>query len=112
MYEVKFLQALLMTVASELGVAMLFKRWKPLSAIPYKDFVLTVALASCLTLPYLWFILPSFIDVRYYVIVGECLIALVEGGIYFQYFKIRWYEALLLSIVANGFSYFIGWLCW
>lgn len=66
------------------------------------------ALASCLTLPYLWFILPSYVDARLYICTGEALVFVVEAFIFFFGLGIRFHKALLVSLIANAASYFLG----
>ena len=65
--------------------------------------------ASTLTLPYFWFILPVYIsDRRSYILFGEFLIILVEAIIYNQFLKIRLSEAAVVSLIANIASIFFG----
>jgi len=65
-------------------------------------------LASCLTLPYLWFIAPVILEGVYAIIVGEIVVFLVEAGIYVLVLQISIRRALLVSFIANLVSLVVG----
>ena len=72
--------------------------------------VVTTIIASTLTLPYLWFVLPPYIDARHYITIGEFWVFVVEALIYWQVLKRKIWEAGILSLIANVSSYIAG-LC-
>jgi len=109
-YEQEFFYALLLTLAIEMPIVFVIIRYS------YKKIELKVsqiifisALASILTLPYLWYIYPALIlNSVYYVFSGELLVVFVEAIIYKQLFKIKLWEALSLSLISNAGSFFLG----
>ncbi len=109
-YEVDFLYALLATLVIEIPLVFVIARYfyKKLE-LKVLQIIFVSALASILTLPYLWFILPAFIsNRRCYIFFGELAVFLAEAVIYKQFFKIRSKEALVLSLAANAGSFFLG----
>jgi len=70
--------------------------------------IVAAFLASLLTLPYLWFVLPPFVDARYYLWIGEGLVGLTEAVLYTLLLGIRIDKTLLISLSANAASYFLG----
>jgi hypothetical protein len=112
-YELAFLQALLITVLLECFIAVLLKKffWRRLriNSVSYIRLLIFVALASALTLPYAWFILPAFVKSGItYILAAEIFVALVEGAFYWFTLKLRISSAIILSIAANAFSYIVG----
>ncbi|MFA5023925.1 MAG: hypothetical protein WC523_03155 [Patescibacteria group bacterium] len=109
-YEVSFLYALLLTLIIEVPLTFVIVRYfYKKSELKISQIIFISALASALTLPYLWFILPAFVLNRgYYVFFGELLVIFIEAIIYRQLFKIQLKEALALSLVANTGSFFLG----
>ena len=107
-YEHLFLYALLATVIIEVFVVFLILRYK------YKNYnngsiLFAGVVSSALTLPYFWFVLPSFISDRImYIIVGETSIILIEAFIYFHLLKLKFSQALIISLVANIASILVG----
>lgn len=109
-YEVEFLYALLLTLIIEVPLILVIIKYlyKKLE-IRIPQIIFISALASILTLPYLWFIFPAFIFNRgYYIFWGELFAVLVEAIIYKQLFKIKLREALIISLLANAGSFFLG----
>jgi hypothetical protein len=66
-------------------------------------------LASALTLPYLWFVLPAFIfDRTVFVTFGEVAVILVEAILYYKLLKLKLLDAFVVSLVANIASIVFG----
>ena len=111
-YELQFIQALVCTVSAEVIMGWVLKRTLPhLFKIDLKTwlFCITVATATCLTLPYLWFVLPAFIHDRTpYIIIGEILVTLIEGLFYQFTLKLSPAKAQLFSLILNAFSFTLG----
>lgn len=109
-YEQQFLFALLMTLIIEIPVTIvliraLYKRREP----GISKIILIGFLASALTLPYLWFILPAYISNRgLYIWLGEASVILVEAVIYYRFLKLRLLDAGVVSLVANVVSVVVG----
>ncbi len=106
-YEAKFLMALGITSIVEAPVVFCLAKW----VFKVKDAwkILAVAvLASVVTLPYLWFVLPPFVDARLYLWIGEGFAVAVETVLYAYFLKLRIDRAFMVSFVANMISYFLG----
>lgn len=108
-YETKFLISLALTLLIEIPLAVVIVHFIiKLREVSLWQVVFVSFIASALTLPYLWFIVPRYVDARLYIIYGEIFITLVEGIVYNQLLKINIWKALLLSLVVNMASYYFG----
>lgn len=107
-----FFQALGLTIIIECGIAAALQKFggPRLRFSPdYPNLLIIVALASILTLPYVWFILPELIKPRLsYELVSETGVMIAESVWYMLAFRINIKKALLLSICANLGSVLIG----
>ncbi|EHQ34690.1 hypothetical protein [Methanoplanus limicola] len=65
-------------------------------------------LMTALTLPYLWFIMPVYLDMSWYPVNGEIIVAAVESVIIWYMLKIRLYQAVIIAIIVNSVSYGLG----
>lgn len=108
MYEKAFLLALLVTVIIEAPIIFLIS-WYKYKIHDWLNILFVVLLASFLTLPYLWFVLPAFISNRVvYLIVGEVLVFFTELIIYYKVLKISFNGAFVLSFTSNTISAILG----
>jgi hypothetical protein len=108
-YETKFLVSLAVTEIIEIPLAVIIIKYLlKLRGVFVSKIIITAFFASAFTLPYLWFVLPPFIDARLYIIYGESLVILVEALIYNQFLNIKIKNAILISLAANLISYFLG----
>lgn len=111
-YEQKFLFSLLLTLAVEIPIVFYFVRYiykNKEAKISKIAFVGSVA--SALTLPYLWFILPLYVSDRIpYIILGEGLVVFVEAVIYKQFLQLGFFRAIVVSLIANIASVVLGWI--
>lgn len=107
-YENFFLVSLSVTILSEVPVLYLITRYfYKLTNIG--DIVLSGVLASALTLPYFWFVLPAYVSDRsLYIILGESVIVIVEAIIYFKLLRLKFWQAVLVSLIANLVSVGVG----
>jgi hypothetical protein len=109
LYETRFLLALITTWAIEIPVLIVLIRFifrdnsQPLVRI-----IGIGALCTALTLPYLWFVLPPFVDAAYYPLIGEILVFLVEAVILNRLLCLNPKVAVICSLVMNSASYGIG----
>jgi len=110
LYEQKFLFSLLLTLIIEIPVVFVFVRhFYRHKEIEISKIVFISFLASALTLPYFWFILPAYVFSRsIYIIVGESLVILAETVIYNQLLKLKLSESFVISLAANGSSILLG----
>ena len=109
-YEHIFLTSLLITLVSEVSITVLLikylykKREIKIYKVIFAGFV-----ASTLTLPYFWFILPAFVSNRgVYVWVGEIAIILIESLIYNQVLDLNFKKSFIISLIANIVSIIFG----
>jgi len=107
--ETRFLSSLLFTLVIEIPILFIFVKYifknKKLSL---NKIIGTGIIASVLTLPYLWFILPPYVNTRNYLLIGESLVIFVEALIYFSILDLNLKKAFIVSLIANIISFFIG----
>lgn len=110
LYQQKFLIALILTLVSELPVVfvLIIYLYKYKNIKTLMIFFVGI-LASALTLPYLWFVLPAFVYNRnIYLIVGETSVILIEAIIYWRLLKLKLIDSLIVSLLANVTSIITG----
>lgn len=124
LYEIAFFKALSLTVILEVIAAaalkIFFGRRLALSnknaQITFPRLLTATALASVLTLPYVWFLLPAFIPSGTpYIITSELSVTIIEA-IWYMFIFIPHIQnrkdlikvSIILSITTNAFSYLIG----
>lgn len=112
-YELAFIKALLITVLLECIMAALLKKFfggrLKLSSVSYLRLCGFVAIASALTLPYAWFVLPAFIKSGIvYIIIAEVSVTVLEAAFYKFGIQLPLVSAVVLSVCANAFSYAVG----
>jgi hypothetical protein len=106
-YEQLFLYSLFITELIE--IPLIFSIIKYGYKIKNTKTIFVSLLASLLTLPYFWFILPAYItDRTTYLIIGETIIIIIEAIIYWYLLKISFKQALIISIIANTASASLG----
>lgn len=65
--------------------------------------------ATLISISWLWWIFPLWMGASVlYLPVGELLVTLFEGMMYKVLLSLKWSGALLLSALANGFSFTVG----
>ena len=108
-YEQKFLLSLLLTLAIEIPTALLLIKYFYQQKMETSKIVFVGLIASALTLPYFWFILPFYVSSWIVcVVIGEGLIALIEAFIYFKFLQLKFSQALTVSLIANSASIVLG----
>lgn len=109
-YELLFLKSLLLTVSIETLVLYLFFRYVvQLEDTSVHRLVITGVIASMTTLPYLWFILPDYIEQRlWYAIIGESFAVLVETLIIGTILRVKLLKSFLCSFICNMISFLTG----
>lgn len=109
LYETRFLLALVTTWVIEISILIALIRFvfhdrtQPVIRIAGVG-----ALCTALTLPYLWFILPPYVDAAQYIVIGEALVFLVEAFIIQRFLGLKPAAALMCSFVMNLASFLIG----
>jgi len=109
LYETYFLLALVTTWIIEICVLVVLIRFAFRDkTLPLQKIIGMGALCTALTLPYLWFVLPPFVDAAYYVQIGEALVFLVEAVILNRLLGLDLKRALICSFVMNAASFLLG----
>ena len=112
-YEQNFLFSLALTIAIEIPIVIsvikyLFKR----KEIKISEIIFVGVLASVITLPYFWFILPAFVsNRRECIVIGETMVIIVETIIYNRLLKLKFSESFIISLTANISSMLFGLFC-
>lgn len=109
LYETRFLLALVTTWVIEISILIVLIRYFFRDkALPLPSIIGTGALCTALTLPYLWFILPPYVDAANYLIIGETLVFLVEAFILNRLLGLKPAVALICSFSMNLASFLLG----
>lgn len=107
-YEQSFLNSLFITLIIEVPIVF-FLAYYIYRKTEKFNIILSGIIASTLTLPYFWFILPSYISNRsFFIIIGELVIILVEAFIYHKFLKLKFMQAFFVSLIANIVSMSMG----
>lgn len=109
-YEILFLKSLILTILIEsIVLIVLFRLIIRNENLSIYRLLSTGFIASFATLPYLWFILPNFVDQKiWYMIIGESFAVLMETYIIGVILKIKLSISFLSSVTCNLISFLIG----
>jgi len=108
-YYFLFIFALFLTIAIEgTAIFLLNKFW--LKKFSLKEIIACALLTTPLTLPYLWFLFPYFLQTNSieYIIFSESFAVLVETVIIAFLLKLCLKKSFTISFVANATSFLIG----
>ncbi|WP_321431222.1 hypothetical protein [uncultured Methanolobus sp.] len=110
LYEYRFLLSLVLTIIIETSVLFLIVRiYFKIDDINNALLLFAGIFSSFSTLPYLWFLLPQFIDsYTILVVFGEISVFLVEAVTYYFLLKIGIQRALAISFTCNIASFLTG----
>jgi len=109
LYETRFLLALVTTCVIEIPVLIaLVRHTFRNDTLPLTRIVFVGALCNALTLPYLWFVLPPYVNAVYYLLLGEGLVVVVEALILNRFLGLGWKQAGICSVLMNAASFFLG----
>ncbi|MCK9580174.1 MAG: hypothetical protein M0Q92_06955 [Methanoregula sp.] len=109
LYETYFLLALVTTWIIEIPVLIVLIRFAFRDrTIPILKIIGVGLLCTALTLPYLWFVLPPFVDGAYYIQAGEALVFLAEAAILYRLLGLDLKRALACSLFMNAASFLLG----
>ena len=110
-YEIRFLVALLFTGLIEVPVLFILVKYAfKLNDIKAGKILFVGVMASVLTLPYVWFVIPPYIHSKYYIHVAELFAFVAETIIYNRLLGTTIVVSLTLSFLANALSFLAGWL--
>lgn len=116
-YELLFLKGLLLTVAAEITAATVVRilggnskllDTKAFQKIPWPLFILGIAFASLLTLPYVWFVFPIIQPRWLFGLIAELFAWIMEAIFYRLTFQIVLKKAFVFSFLLNLFSFLLG----
>ena len=109
LYETRFLLALVTTWAIEIPILFALIRFAFRDkTLPLLKIIGTGALCTALTLPYLWFVLPPYVDAAYYPLIGEVLVFLIEAVTLNRLLGRKPAAAVICSFVMNAASFLLG----
>jgi len=108
-YEQSFLISLLISLVIEIPIVFLLAKYI-YKKIDKGGIIFASVIASVLTLPYLWFVLPAYLsgDRLIFIICGELAVIIIETFIYYKLLKLKVRQAFIVSFVANLASALIG----
>ena len=107
MYESKFIFALVLTVGIEILVIAAAAKLLAEKA-PRLRLIGITAMASVLTLPYVWFVIPPFVPGQSVIEIVEIFAFVIEAIIYRGLLPASWGRSAVYSGSANLASYFFG----
>ena len=109
LYETRFLLALVTTWIIEILVLVALIRFVFRdTTLPLIKIAFIGALCTALTLPYLWFVLPPFVDAAYFPLIGEVLVVIVETVLLNRLLGLDLKRAGVCSFVMNAVSFLLG----
>jgi hypothetical protein len=109
LYETRFLLAFVTTWAIEIPILIaLIRLGFRDKSVPLLKIIGIGALCTALTIPYLWFVLPPFVDAAYYPLIGETLVFLVEALMLNRLLGLNPKAALICSLAMNAASFGLG----
>lgn len=107
-YEQSFITSLAITLLVEIPIVFLLVKYV-YKKIDKKGIIFASIVASALTLPYLWFILPFYLSDRMmYLIFGELIVLTVEALVYLRVLGLSFKQAMAVSFFANLISTVVG----
>ncbi|MDD4127053.1 MAG: hypothetical protein PHV39_05135 [Methanomicrobium sp.] len=108
LYEYLFLQSLLFTWIIEIPLLYLSVHYGLKKKTPAEDIIAAGLLMTAVTLPYLWFVMPPFLDMSWYPLNGEIIIIFIESLIICYMLKLRYIHSLIIAALVNTASYALG----
>jgi hypothetical protein len=105
-YLFSFFQAFLLTFSAELLILLLLA--KKIQTLRIFNVVL---IGNLVSMPVVWFLFSAFIrEFHIYLITSELFAVLSESVILKSFLSISYRRSLFYSLVANLFSFSIGWI--
>jgi len=108
--QTEFFLALLLTYCIEIPLMIIIIRHFFQDKISIFRIIFVGICTTGITLPYLWFILPEYLDGIMYLIIGEMLVFLTETLIMNQFLPLNIKRTLICSFITNAASLFLGWI--
>ena len=110
-YVFQFFDSLAFSVIVESTVVYAIGKlvWK--KEITNTKFIACLAMiGTFMTIPYVWFVFPTLFWYSYSlsIILAEIFAFIVESFVYKYIGKLSWYQAFVLSLLANSASFFLG----
>lgn len=108
LYEYLFLQSLLFTWIIEIPLLYLSVHYGLKKDTPAGDIIAAGVLMTAVTLPYLWFVMPPFLDMSWYPVNGEIIVAFIESVIIWHMLQLKYIHSLIIAAFVNTASYALG----
>jgi hypothetical protein len=109
LYETRFLLALVITWAIEVPVLFVLINFFFREKTPSPARILgTGLLCSALSLPYLWFVLPPYVDAVHYLVIGEVLAISIETVVLDRVLGLDLKQSFACSVLMNAASVLPG----
>jgi hypothetical protein len=109
LFQTQFLLALVTTWIIEIpvlfGLLRIVFRDRTISRM---RIIFAGILCTALTLPYLWFIIPPYVNLAYYTVIGETLVIIIEAIILNRVLGLQPKAAVTCSAGMNIASYVFG----
>lgn len=109
LFQTQFFLALVTTWVIEIPVLfVLIRLGFRIKDISRSRIVFAGILCTALTLPYLWFILPPYVNLAYYTVIGETFVIVVEAVILNRVLGTNPKISVVCSVCMNIASYVLG----
>jgi len=109
LFQTLFLLALVTTWAIEIPVLFGLIRFVfHNKQIPRNRIIFTGILCNALSLPYLWFVFPPYVNAAWYPLVGETFVIIVEIIFLIQILELKPKTAVMCSVIMNAASFVLG----
>lgn len=107
-YGILFFLSLLLTLIIEVPILFIIIRFWFKNNIGTREIISNGIIINLLSLPYLWFVFSFFIPLEYYILIGEILVVVMESILLVALLKIDFKKAIIISLITNAISYFVG----
>lgn len=112
-YVHQFILNWLFTLLVEIPALIVIARYFfkiPREKISLSWLILGGVFASTMTIPWVWFVFPVFFynSMTFAIAIGEIFAFVVEATFYVFAFKISARQAVIISFIANMFSFLLG----
>lgn len=109
LYETQFLISLCLSWLIEIPVLLIVVMafWRT-GRPSWGKIIGAGVIATALTLPYLWFVFPPYLDMRYYLLSGELIVIATEAVVYWVVLGMQPRLAIAVSVIANAASFAVG----
>lgn len=109
LFQTQFLLALVTAWVIEIPVLLgLVRIVFKVRKISVTRIISTGILCTALSLPYLWFVIPPYVNLAYYTVIGETSVIIIEAIILNRVLGLQPKAAVVCSVGMNITSYVLG----